>query len=734
MDGGIPHQDFVPWPEMDAALEAARIELAATVRRALEPDPPFSLYQWTCEHRVFDDASSEPGQFDPEVAPYLNGILDALSPDSGIEEHSIIKCAQSGGSVVLESFMAAVPLHVPGPAMLVHPTVKSFKDWAEEKWWPMVTATKTLDPDRGGAVMDRNDKKTGGSTADRIRFNNGAWIAGAGANSAATLRQKSIRYMGYDDLDGFTDDADDEGDPEKLGHQRTKTYRRKAMAITVRVSTPLLEGGSRIKRHYDRSTQNRFYHACLDCGALTDFDWEDVAKAGHAPWKSHVTCPSCGSVHTHGQKRAMQLAAERAAPRYRGWIPTAPVPGQPEDDVPPKTIEPEDVARWMNRDMGPLACHQGWWITGVMNFAETWDSIAQQESELGSDPKDRQVFDNTVLGRTHKIDTKTPDWEAMSARRSMDFEKGEGVHGPLVFVLSADVQSYGIYWLIKGYDREERMYYLDWGMISGDTDDAKPPADPERRAGWKSAWKGFTEIFERGAPLPGGARMPFDAVMVDAKYNTSSVKDWVRRRPRCFAINGDPGWNKDIIWRAKQDDLKASGKRARFGVQIWHIGTWVVKRVLTTRYARTVDGTGFTEFGPPDGYCWLPRGADEPFLRQLTSEYLATTTRKTDGRKIQDWKVKTGEENHLFDCDVYNFAGFDLIGARKGGRGHWSEEDWDARVALVARTIDQSGTAQSDLFDARASRAVNVTPGERRSPEGDKPASALERLGRLNRS
>jgi len=729
MDGSqINDHNLAPWPEMDARLDRAALGVAAKARQALEPDPPFDLYQWTCAHRVFDDASAEPGPFDPDVAPYLNDVLRLMSPVSGIEEHSLIKCAQSGGSVVLESFMAAAPLYVPGPAMLVHPTVKAFKDWAEEKWWPMVQATKVLDPDRGGAVMDRNDKKTGGSTSDRIRFINGAWIAGAGANSAATLRQKSIRYMGADDLDGFTEDADNEGDPEKLAHQRTKTYRRKAMAITVRVSTPLLEGGSRIKRHYDRSTKNRFYHGCLDCGAATDFDWEDVEKAEHAPFKCHVVCPSCGSVHTHGQKREMQ--------RRGVWIPTAHVPGQSEDDVPPKTIEPDDIARWRDRDMGPLARHQGWWITGFMNFAETWNSIAQQESELGDDPKARQVFDNTVLGRTHKLETKTPDWDALSARRSMDFDKGEGVTGPLVFVLSADVQSYGIYWLIKGYDREERMFYLDWGLIPGDTADSHPPADAAARAEWRSAWKGFTEVFERGAPLPGGARFAFDAVMIDAKYNTTAVKDWVRRRPHCHAINGDPGWNRDVIWRAEQTDLKRSGKRSRFGVQIWHIGTWSVKRILTTRYARTATGDGFTEFGPPTGYCWLPRGADEPFLRQLTSEYVQTTIRKTDGRKVQQWNVKTGEENHLFDCDVYNFAGFHLIGARAGSRGSWSDEDWQDRTALVARTIDQDGTAQSDLFDARAGLARKITgetPAERRSADGTAPLTALQRLGRLNK-
>ena len=708
------------WPELDAALAEHEAELAALARKALEPDPPFDMLDWTVENRVFDDASSEPGEFDPTVAPYLNEPMRLLSPGQGTEEGSIIKPAQSGGSVILESFLASIPVHIPGPAMAVHPTVKAFKDWAEEKWWPMVYATKCLDPARGGQVRDQNDKTAGGSKADRIRFANGAWIAGAGANSAATLRQKSIRYMILDDLDGFDEDADGEGDPERLAHQRTKTYRRKGLAITIRVSTPLLEGGSRIMKHYEKSDRRRFYHRCKssECRALFDFDWEDIEKRKQAPFGTNVACPSCGTVHTHGDKRQMQIDG--------AWIPTAPV-APPEDQiageyspwVPAKLIEPQHEQLWAGRDMGPLTPRKGWWITGVMNFAETWDSIAQAELDCGDDPKAQMVFANTILGRPFRLKTKMPEWEALSARRNIDFHRGAGVAGPSVFILSADVQSYGIYYLIKGYDRRERGYYLDWGLISGETSESG-----------KGAWEGFTKIFEAGAPLPGAARIEFDSALVDAKYNTPAVKDWCRRRPNVFAINGQPGWRHDVIVSAERKELTQAGRRRRYSDPIWHIGTYSVKQILAARYARTASGKGFDETGAPAGYCWFPDGADEPFFRQLTSEYVAEETVKSTGHKLRTWKLRSGEENHLFDCDVYNLAGLHKLGARIGGRGHWDDEEWNAREARITAAVAAVGGAQGDLFDARPPPAEAM---DQTAPTDTALSAVLKGMAALNK-
>ncbi|RKQ95432.1 terminase gpA endonuclease subunit [Maricaulis maris] len=718
-DGSAPGDQFADWPEFDAHLDGQRVTYGRLLREAITPDPPQNLLDWTCNNRVFDDMSSNPGPYDPDTAPYLNEPIEALSVGSGVEELDVIKCAQSGGTVILESFKAGLLSTVAAPAMLVHPTIRAFEDWAEEKWWPFVYATPALDPDRGGEVRDRTDKKSGGSTGKRIRFRKGGWIVGAGSNSAATLRQKSIRFMALDDLDGFELSAAEEGDPENLAHQRTKTYRRRGLAVTLRVSTPLLEGSSRIMKHYGNSDRRRFYHRCKspECRAIIDFDWEDVVRAEKPPYRSHVNCPACKTEHRHGDKQRMQITG--------AWIPTAEFDGEHDADgvviAPPKVIAAADVDRWRYRDMKHLTKHRGYWITGFMNFAETWDSIAEAEDRAGTDPEALKVFNNTVLGRTFKIESKTPTWEALHGCRSDGFRRGEGAYGPCVFVLSVDVQSYGLYWLSKGYNANEEQWYLDWGLIPGETD-----------IKGEGAWKELDKIAERGAPLPGGNRVPFDVEVVDTNYNTDAAKAWVGRRPLAIAVNGDPGWGTDIIKLARRTEVGKNGKKKKFGPRVWHVSTWSAKAAVVARYGRTTANRAIDETGVPKGYCWLPMNADEALCRQLTSEYLHSARRKTDGLMVRTWKVRTGEENHLFDCDIYSFAGICYLGARApGDRGSWTLEDWIAREERIRDILD---VAQRDLFDQqRRAPEAAANSGAAARKSSDLP-SALAAMAAANRA
>ena len=102
-DGSAPRDQFAPWPEFDTHLDRKRADFGALLRNCLTPEKPANLLDWTCVNRVFDDMSSNPGLYDPGTAPYCNEPLEALSLGSGVEEMTVIKCAQSGGTVSIES-------------------------------------------------------------------------------------------------------------------------------------------------------------------------------------------------------------------------------------------------------------------------------------------------------------------------------------------------------------------------------------------------------------------------------------------------------------------------------------------------------------------------------------------------------------------------------------------------------------------------------------------------------
>lgn len=674
---------------------------------ALQPPPPLDVAAWPEQHVNFPEGSPAPGPFRHETAPYLEEILFELSPDRPGEEIPVIKCAQSGGTVVADLWLSSCLSSMNAPAMVIHPTVSQAKAWVARKYMKLVEASPVLDPDKGGCVLPQHSRTEGGSKADEVKFTNGSSILIAGSNSAATLRQHTIRFGVKDDLDGWAEDAEGEGDPDKLADARFKTYRQRGLAKVLSVSTPLILRSSRIMAKYALSDQRRYYMGCTGCGAVTDWDFEDIVANDVAPFRAHLVCPQCGCCHYDADKTAMLRAGV--------WIPTAKVGGV----EPPKSIPRDEIAFWRERDMGEFTGRPGFWITGVMNAFERLDTIMAHAAEAKDDPKAWQVFVNTVLGRCYEIETDTPDWEKLAARKSADFQRGRGAWGPLVFVLTVDVQRDGLYFLLKGWNANEESWFLDYGFLAGET--AEPGAP---------VWQRLHKLVDAGAPLPGGASFPIDRVLVDTNYNTDAAKAFIkaRRDARCLAINGRDGWSRALIELARETEVKASGKKKRFGgVKVWQIGTYPAKNACVARYRKTLNKPSEAE-GYERGVCHFPADAEDYLFEQLTSEFVVQVETR-DGRVVHKWKARG--DNHLFDCDVYNLAGLDHMGARADKRGHWSPDNWQQRENEIRRTIEAFG-GEADLFDRIAPPAA--VPEKAAEPEkGASLPAGLAGLAAQNR-
>jgi phage terminase large subunit GpA-like protein len=721
-DGSAPASDFAPDPEFGSdpsyvfVMNALAIEAAAL--DALAPPPPFSPARWAEDHVVFPEGSPKPGPFRVDTAPFLEEILDRLSPEDPAMDIALIKCAQSGGTVAADVFLAGVLSNIRAMAMMIQPTLGQAKHWVENKFWPVVEASPTLSGDAESglpaSVIPRSARTDGGSTGLKILFRSGASLLLAGAESPNTLRQHTVRFLIRDDISGWEEDAGGEGHPLSLSDKRADLFYSLGLAKKFDISTPLIARGCAITKKYENSNRRRWYMGCVHCPARFDLDFEQLQIEDHGPpWNVRYDCPSCGAEHTHADKRAMNARGR--------WIPTRELDGE----KPPQVIETDaEAQRWKARDMGSYAQKPGFWITGVMNPFLTWDMLAQKAHDAKGDPEAEKTFYNLDLGRPYEIETLTPDWEALAARRVPTFHQGQGSWGPLVFTLTVDVQRDGLYYLIKGYDADERGWYLDWGFLAGET--------AEDRRG---AWPKLDVIAERGAPLPGGANMRFDAIGVDGRYNTDAVHKWVRRQHHLNAkvLVGDPGWSKPLIARTVQSEVGRTGKKKRFGVKVWHTGTWPAKQILVTRYARTLQKVG--EDGPPPGYCFFPAEADEALFQQLTAEYLHEETVKQTGLKRQIWKARG--DNHWFDNDVQSICLLDYLGARRGKRGAWTDAMWAERDALILSLVEASDGPQDDLFEGRPVKASPATsspgPAGPPAPTERKPLTALERLGRLNK-
>jgi len=675
----------------------------------IRPDPQEKVSNWAEAFRIVPEIGAVPGPWRNDVGPYLIEPMDALSPDDPCERVVIIKPSQSGGSAVGENWLGFIMHRAPGPTMYVGPTVQAAIDWYQEKLEPTINATPVLSPARGGTVAPKRSRSGEGSTTKRVRFA-GGFLLLSGANSAATLRQHSIRYMVRDDRSAWTDNADGEGDPKDLSDARLKTFRVFGLAKVLDVSSPKLKGAD-IDADYELGDKRRYYMACKRCGDLTDFVWEDIQKNDAAPFRCRLICPSCGMVHYEGDKANMISVASGAC-----WIPTAP---DADGEVPPKTIARGDIDAWRHRHTGRFI--KSYAITGEFNIFERWDNLAQREKDAGDDPEKLQPFQNSDLGRAYEPKGEGPGWELLAARKDSDWSRGAMPAGVLYTTLTADVQADGLYWAILGWGPGKRTWHIDHGFLAGSTDVA-----------FEGAWPKLDLIADRGISFC-GIRIAPDLIGVDSGYNAEAVYSWVKRRHNALAFKGIEGWSKLPIGRAETPEVRkhgtSAGKARRHGMKVWLVGTYGLKAALMNFLARLPkEGDG----GLPTGYQQFPGDTEEEYFRHLVSEFVATVEEKGEIKRV--WQRKG--PNHWLDCNIYGWALTYYTNLWV-----WTEKQWEDRARELS---EMTRDIQTDIFGAPSGAVTTALPAaETLADEVDaepakpvrtkKLSDGLDALARLNR-
>ncbi|MGH8567421.1 MAG: phage terminase large subunit family protein, partial [Gammaproteobacteria bacterium] len=73
-------------------------------REGLTPDPLLTVSEWADRHRMLSTkASAEPGRWRTHRTPYLQAIMDCLSPTSPVERVVFMKGGQVGGPLALHT-------------------------------------------------------------------------------------------------------------------------------------------------------------------------------------------------------------------------------------------------------------------------------------------------------------------------------------------------------------------------------------------------------------------------------------------------------------------------------------------------------------------------------------------------------------------------------------------------------------------------------------------------------
>ena len=152
-------------------------------------------------------ASAEPGRWRTDRTPYLREVMRELSNTSPQEKVVLMAGAQLGKTECGNNFLGAIIMNMPGPTMMVQPTVDMAKRNSKTRIAPLIEEC----PELRKRVKDPRSRDSGNALLSK-EFLGGIVIL-AGANSGSGLRSTPIRFLHLDECDAFPGDVDGEGDP-----------------------------------------------------------------------------------------------------------------------------------------------------------------------------------------------------------------------------------------------------------------------------------------------------------------------------------------------------------------------------------------------------------------------------------------------------------------------------------------------------------------------------------------
>ena len=572
----------------------------------LRPDPLLKVSEWADGFRMLSQtASSEPGRWRTERTPYLKEIMDALSPSSPVEKVIFMKGAQIGGTEAGNNWIGYIIDQAPGPMLVVQPTVEMGKRWSKGRLAPLIDDTPAL----RDKVKDPRSRDSG-NTVQSKEFTGGIVVV-TGANSAVGLRSMPVRYLFLDEIDAYPGDADGEGDPVSLAIQRTATFARRKILL---VSTPTIQGLSRIEREFEASDQRYYWVPCPHCNTFQILKWPQV-QWDDEPLNAHYVCIECKEKIQHHQKTWMLANGQwRASSESNGKI--------------------------AGFHISSLYSPVGWlsWGEAAQNFLH-----AKENEQL------LKVWVNTTLGETWVDKGEAPDWQRLFERKE-NYAIGTVPYGGLVLTAGVDVQKDRIEVEIVAWGQKRESWSVDYQVFEGDP-------------GKASTWQHLSALMSTLFPSEDGLERPISRIAVDAGYATQEVYGWIRSQPpgRVMAVKGI---DKALVpvGAPSRVDVTILGQKLRRGAKLWPIGVSVLKSELYHVLKLSQTDEGF-----PAGYCHFPAYGPE-YFKQLTAEQLVTKISK--GYPKREWQ-KIRERNEALDCRVYARAAAIAIGADR-----WNENKW----------------------------------------------------------
>lgn len=621
-------------------IDSAEIYRAAFFE-GIRPERLLTVSEWADEHRYLSQkASSEPGRWRTSRTPYLKEILDTLSSSNQTQRVVFMAGAQIGKTETGLNWFGYIVHHVPGPMLIVQPTVDLAKKVSKQRLAPMIEESPCL---RERIAESRS--KDSGNTMQMKEFPGGVLML-TGANSAVGLRSMPIRFLMLDEIDSYPSDVEGEGDPVKLAERRTTTFSRRKIYM---VSTPTLRDSSRIEREYEASDKRLYYVPCPHCENMDWIRWKNIRWDNDDPKTARLFCESCGCLIEEHHKTDMLLRGE--------WRATS------------ASADGKTAGFHLSSLYSPL----GW---------KSWVEIVGEFLAAKSDPPRLKEFVNTVLAETWEESYSAKIGAEALAERAEEYALLTVPEGGLLLTAGVDVQDNRLAVKVKAWGKDEESWLVNWIEIYGD------PSDLTARGPWAQVDSVLEQEYEHAS----GAKMKVRATAVDTGgHFTHEAYVYCRNRKQknIIAVKGSSTPGKAAIGKPSRQDVNFKNQTIKGGVDLWLIGVDTIKATVYGRLKLANEsGAGAFHF---------PIGLTDEYYKQLTAE--KQITRYVNGYPKRTWIKKDGARNEALDCEVYAYAALQYFYTRTNRNNIWLNAEKILDKLKTSGETDQKASTENHGVD-----------------------------------
>lgn len=562
------------------------------IARLFLPPPDMLVSEWAERFRILPKGTTaRPGPYVCE--PFQREIMDAIC-DPERKRVTCQKSTQVGWTELLLNIIGWCIDTRPMPMMFVLVRNTDAADKSKKTIAPMIAECPTL-----REKVRQNKSRTGGNTQLLKQFD-GGFLKLAGSNSAANLRSDPINLLLLDEVDGYTDNADGEGDPIVLARRRLDFFEDDREMLGSTPARP--KKFSRVAQSYEQSDQRMYEVPCPRCEEMQPLLWRDPdTQQANLVWeKDRDGKPVPGTVRYVCRKCSAKI----------------------EESMKNSMLE---AGRWKAK-YPERTKHAGFYINALYSpWKPIWEEMAIEWVEAQGIPDKLRAFINLRLGECYEEGVDVIEPESLEARCE-DYDPNEqGISVPMgaaMLVCSVDVQHNRLEAKITAFGPEDEEWHIDHQIFWG---------APGLRPGAKenedqvNVWEELDEYRVKTWRHASGALLKPATTVIDSGAYTEAVAAFVIPRQnnvhRVYATKG--------VEFLRRPGLVEESTGKKHKVRLFLVATYAAKdRVFARLRARRPEagqvGVNYMHF--PQVKALDESGTERKlplpieFFRQLTAE------------------------------------------------------------------------------------------------------------------